>query len=160
MTELEELTQWLGCLSTCDACGRVTIEEGSCKRLEAAWDSTGGHPVLEWFQHLIDGPWDDEPRWLQRLGSTARLEILSDLVMRFEEYCQTGSLSIPRELNTLDAATGLREIKVPRARVPIFESNAEYQSTRCTHGFYKNQQKTPQHQIRKGLAIMRADNDR
>lgn len=160
MTELNHLQHWLSCLSTCDACGRVTIEEGPCKRLEAAWGRIGDHPVLEWFQHLIDGPWDDEPRWLQRLGRDSRLEILSDLAIRFEDYCQTGTLPIPRELNTLDSAAGLREIKVPRARVPIFESNTEYGTTRCTHGFYKNQQQTPRNQISKGLAIMRADQDR
>lgn len=160
MTELNLLQQWLSCLSTCDTCGRVTIEEGPCKRLEAAWDDAGEHPVLGWFQRLIDGPWDDEPRWLQRLGRDARLEILSDLAIRFEDYCQTGRLPVPRELNTLDAAAGLLEIKVPHARVPIYDSGDEYGSTRCTHGFYKNQQQTPRNQISAGLAIMRADRNR
>lgn len=70
-----------------------------------------------------------------------------------------GTMS-PTELNTLDADEGLLEIKVARGRVPIYESQGEYGSSRCTHGFYKNQQKTPKVEISKGLAIMRADRSR
>lgn len=158
MTEL--LVHWLRGMARCTGCGRVIIEEGARKRLEAAWDRDGNHAVLGWFQRLIDGPWDDEPKWMQKLGAEARLEILADLAIRFEDYCRNGKLRVPTELNTLDAGEGLLEIKVARGRVPIYESQGEYGSTRCTHGFYKHQQKTPKMEISRGLAIMRADRSR
>lgn len=139
------------------SCERVVIEDGACKRLEAAWDRDGNHAALDWFKQLIEGPWEDEPKWIRKLGASARLEILADLAIRFEDYCRTGKLQVPTELNTLDAAEGLLEIKVPKGRVPIYESHREYGSSRCTHGFYKNQQKTPKTEISRGLAIMRAD---
>ncbi len=150
--------KWLRELGGC-TCGRLVIEDGKRKRLEAAWDERGEHVVIQWFWRLLRGAWGDEPGWLRRLGVGVRLEILADLSMRFEEYCNTGTLRIPRELNELDKSKGLLEIKVSNARVPIFDCT-EYGTTRCTHGFYKKQQSTPRNEINRGLAIMRADKSR
>lgn len=153
------LEEWLQQLSPC-TCGRLVIEAGRSRTLEAAWDKNGHHEVINWFSRLVRGIWQNEQDWIRRLGQNRRLEVLSDLLMRFEDYCKTGTLKIPRELNMLDEAAGLKEIKVPSARVSFYESHTEARTSRCTHGFYKKTERTPMREIDKGLAIMRADMSR
>ncbi len=133
---------------TCAECGRGLLEDGPARRIEAAWDRDGQHPVLDFLRKLKNGTL-----------SRARKEHLFDLLIRYEDYCTTGTLSIPGELNHL--ADDIWEIKAQNLRTPFFPSNPDQPFTlRATHGFVKGTRKTPLKEIDKAKAIRQEDHKR
>lgn len=130
---------------SCPDCGRTVWEAGRRKRVESARDRTGEEAF---------GQWVDEILAADKRGKTRVL--LEDLAIRFEEFCQTGTLRIPEDLNRL--TDEIWEFKVGNLRAPFFTYNASNPSTvRITHGFVKRGQKCPPREIRRAWGIMRED---
>jgi len=128
----------------CPDCGRTVWEEGPRKRIEAARDRDGEEAFNAWVQSIVGG------------SNAAHRELLYDLAIRWEHYCKTGSLPVPRELN--DLGDGIWEFKIGTLRVPFFAINDNIQGTdRVTHGFIKRSRKAPRPEIRRALAIRRED---
>lgn len=123
-------------------CGRVILEAGAAKKLEAAFDQAAKHPIVSFLQKLLDG----------RIRG-ARSDHFFDLMVRIEDYCRTGHLSIPDEMN--DLGDGIWELKRHNLRVAFFIANSDV--SRATHGFRKGTKKTPLGEIDKAKAIRRED---
>lgn len=133
-----------GPIAQCD-CGRWVIEEGQRRRVEAAWDRDGAARAVNWAKDLTSGPF--------RKRNESRL---ADLAIRLEEYCLRGTLRVPDQLNHLKDE--IWEIKAGVLRLPFFHVPVTATgSVRATHGFTKNSQKTPPHEIRAAAAIMKED---
>src|SRR5487761_1838224 len=117
-----------------------------------------------WPNDLCAGSRQDHRGCLDtRRRSSATLpyrEALADVVAVLDEYAGTGRLRIPRELNDLDLAIGLREIKVGSARFPFYELTDSVHTvtdTRLTHGFAKGTQETPRGVIGKAKWAIEQD---
>lgn len=135
--------------SECSACGRTLYAQGAARIIEAARARGGKDQVDEYLTGRS---------WLLR----RKVELVDEalIALRFEEYARTGSLRFPLQLNDLDKATGLREIKAGPARFPFYELTDEVHAvrvTRLTHGFTKGMTKTPPREIRKAKAIIEID---
>jgi hypothetical protein len=129
----------------CSECDRFLLEEGPRKRVEAAWDRNREAQAVVFQRDLGLGRF--RRRNEQRLAA---------LAIRLEDYCNTGKLQIPRELNQLNDA--LWEIKAGDLRLPFFDvPNTRSGSVRATHGFIKNSKMTPRIHISKAVGIMRED---
>ncbi len=92
-----------------------------------------------------------------RKGNAAALTRAADIAIRFEEYARRGSLRIPRELNEL--TDDLWEIKVGTTRLPFFKLEGPCYKliVRLTHGFNKQQQRTPRKHISRAKWIREQD---
>jgi hypothetical protein len=133
----------------CTACGRTIYARGAARIIEAA-RAAGGQDLID--DYLTKKPW---LLWRKKVHVNE-----ADVALRFDEYARTGSLRIPLEINDLDTAIGLREIKVGEARFPFYEladSAHAVTVTRLTHGFTKGTDKTPPRELRKAKAIMELD---
>lgn len=129
----------------CADCGRWVLEDGPMRRVEAAWDVNGRAAAVLWLESLETG------RLRRRYVS-----LLADLAIRLEDFCQTGTLRVPEQLNRLTPL--IWEIKAGTLRLLFFHvPNTTTGSVRATHGFIKNSQKTPQPEIRRAEAIRRED---
>ncbi len=83
---------------------------------------------------------------------------LAVIALVFEEMARTGTLEIPRELNTL--RDGIEEIKAGDIRFPFYrpEEEASHAATiRLTHGFKKGGDNTPRKEIDKAIWVRRED---
>jgi Phage derived protein Gp49-like (DUF891) len=130
----------------CQDCGRTTYQTGPCHIVEAARDRDGVEQADAFLEGLLRGKPKDR-------------NLLSDLLVRFEDYCRTGKLETPRELRPL--RDELWEIKGGKARMPFFKlKDSKAAAIRLTHGFIKNTNKTPRKEIDKGIAILREDQKR
>jgi len=129
----------------CWDCCRFLLEEGPKKRVEAAWDQNHEAQAIVFQKELGQG------------RARARNERrLADLAIRLEDYCQTGTLRIPRQLNQLNDV--IWEFKAGDVRLPFFEvPNSTTGSVRATHGFIKQSEKTPRHHINRAVGIRRED---
>lgn len=133
---------------TCPDCGRAVLEEGVRERVETAWD----RDKIDNFSR-----WVDEQLSSRKRAARRNADLIADLAVRLEEYCDTGSLEIPRELNTL-VEDELWEFKVDKLRVPFFRVSSSRPGTvRVTHHFFKGTRFTPRAEIDKALAIKRED---
>jgi hypothetical protein len=94
----------------CTACGRTIYAQGAARIIEAARAAGGQDPVDE---YLTKKPW---LLWRKKVHVNE-----ADVALRFDEYARTGTLRVPLELNDLDLAVGLREIKAGVARFPFYE---------------------------------------
>lgn len=135
--------------SECTACGRTIYAQGPARIIEAARALGGEDQVSEYIT---------SKSWLFR----RKVELVDEalIALRLEEYARTGSLRVPLQLNDLDTATGLREIKAGPARFPFYELTDQVHVvtvTRLTHGFTKGMDKTPPREIRKAKAIIEID---
>lgn len=132
----------------CAACGRTIYALGAARIIEAAWTPEG-----DLVQRYLSG----------KLWRFRRKKVLvreADVVAVFDEYAGTGTLRIPRELNDLDLAIGLREIKVGSARFPFYELTDSVHAvtvTRLTHGFTKGTEETPRGEIDKAKWTIEQD---
>lgn len=132
----------------CPDCGRVVLEEGVRERVETAWDQEGVDNFSRWVDQQLSS----------RSASARRNRaLIADLAVRLEEYCDTGTLEVPRELNTL-VEDELWEFKVGTLRVPFFRISSSRPGTvRVTHHFFKGTWLTPRAEIARALAIKRED---
>lgn len=132
----------------CTVCGRTIYAQGAARIIEAAWTPEG-----DLVQRYLTGrPW--------RMWRKKVLVREADVVAVLDEYAGTGRLRIPRELNDLDLAIGLREIKVGSARFPFYELTDSVHTvtvTRLTHGFTKGTQETPRGDIGKAKWAIEQD---
>jgi hypothetical protein len=118
--------------------------------LPAPARAAGGRDLID--EYLTKKPW---LLWSKKVHVNE-----ADVALRFDEYARTGRLRVPLELNDLDAAVGLREIKVGLARFPFYEFTDSVHAvtvTRLTHGFTKGTEKTPPRELRKAKAVMELD---
>jgi hypothetical protein len=114
--------------------------------IEAARTLGGDEPAEEFLGRL------------ERSRKRKDTQRLADIAIVFEEYGQTGSLKIPRELNELRG--GLREIKAGDTRFSFYElTDSDHSAvvTRLTGGFLKGTLRTPRGEIDKGLWVMGED---
>jgi len=133
----------------CTACGRTIYAQGRARIIEAARADNGKDLVDE---YLTKKPWR-----LRRKQVDVRE---ADVALIFDEYARTGTLRIPLELNDLDRAIGLREIKVGAARFPFYEFTDQQHAvtvTRLTHGFTKGGETTPPREIRQAKWVIDQD---
>jgi hypothetical protein len=122
---------------------------GAARIVEAA-RAAGGQDLID--DYLTKKPW---LLWRKKVQVNE-----ADVALRFDEYARSGRLRVPLELNDLDTALGLREIKVGPARFPFYELADLAHTvtvTRLTHGFTKGTDKTPPRELRKAKAIMELD---
>lgn len=136
--------QWSGC----NLCGRALLEQGTELAVEAARDQNGNEAFVLWVNKLFTAG-----------GATGKRnrELLADLAIRLEEYCETGTLEVPRELNVLVPGE-VWEFKVGTLRAPFFKCNDGHPPvSRITHGFFKRTPRTPRGEIDRARAIRRED---
>lgn len=130
----------------CGQCGRTVYECGHARIIEAARTLAGEEPA-EKFLHQLE---------LSRRKDG--IQRLADIAVVFEEYGQSGSLKIPRELNRL--RDGLWEMKVGDLRFPFYEHKDAAHSAavaRLTGGFTKGTWRTPRKEIDRALWVMKED---
>ena len=132
----------------CAGCDRSILAEGFVKRVEAALDRDGVEEFVRWLATPLKGP-----------KKRKRQAEIQDLAYRLRDYTDLGALPRPEEMNDLD--DNLREFKVGTLRAVFYTTSSCTDPTdRVTHGFWKNERKTPPVQIRRGNAIAREDNKR
>lgn len=132
----------------CADCGRNVVEEGARERVETAWD-----------RDRVDNftAWVDEQYSSRKSAAVRNRDLIADLAIRLEEYCDSGTLEIPRELNTLVEGE-LWEFKVGTLWVPFFRSSFQSPGTvRVTHHFFKRSMRTPRRELDRAKAIKRED---
>lgn len=131
----------------CGDCGRPVLERGRLFVIEAAIDNSGAHPSVEFLRQYES-------------GSRQKRQIYADLLIRLEDFANTGTLMVPRELNEL--RKGIWEIKAGKARLPFYyiPDPATCAAVRITHGFTKNTDRTPLGEIDRAIGIRRADQER
>lgn len=116
--------------------------------MEAAWDQEKADNFSLWV---------DEQFASRKPAAARNRAVIADLAVRLEEYCETGSLEIPRELNILIQGE-LWEFKVGKLRVPFFRASPGSPGTvRLTHHFFKKTKFTPRRELDRAKAIMRED---
>lgn len=131
----------------CSDCGRPVLEQGRHHVIEAAFDSLGAWPSLEYLSEY-------------EKGNRRQRQAYADVLIRLEDFAHTGTLIIPRELNEL--RDGLWEIKVGKIRLPFYYTPAPARcgTVRITHGFTKNTDRTPLREIDRASGIRREDRKR
>jgi Phage derived protein Gp49-like (DUF891) len=83
---------------------------------------------------------------------------LADVAVRFEDYAQSGSLKIPRELRR-DLRPGLSEIKAGDVRLLFYELSLSDHGdvVRLTNGFVKRTERTPRKVLDRAAWVMKGD---
>lgn len=131
----------------CADCKRTVIESGSHYVIESCWNNELEPEAARYLDTLKNVKVTLE-------GGKTSLSRYSDMVTRLDELVRTGTLRRPLELNSL--GDGIEEVKTAYDRLPFYRAGGNT-LLRMTHGFQKQQQKTPAGQIRKAIAIRKID---
>ncbi len=128
---------------SCTVCGRILIERGEKHVIEAAFDRANQHPAVNELVAMLEH---------KRSGVRA---IANDMLLLIEDFADTGTAEIPRQLNEL--RDGIWELKAQKFRLPFYYSDTDCATVRLTHGFMKNTEKTPLRHIDIAKAIRKED---
>lgn len=144
------MTVPMGTEIRCDTCARLVYKNGVALVVEAGIDPTGNSPIIAQLESM-------------RHSSRAKIrDRYADILVRFAELANYGSLDIPGEMRPLVGE--LWEIKTSEDRVLFYDRkpSAHKRAIRVLHQFMKSsgktsQGKTPRNVLDRGTWIMKGD---